>query len=98
MKRTKVLFWGDYCCSTGFSTVSSNIWKRLIATGKYDLDVVGINYSGDPYDRQKFPGNVYTAMSALNLQPPYNEPYGRQKLLDILGNGGGWGRKGVQRV
>lgn len=87
MKRTKVLFWGDYCCSTGFSTVSSNIWKRLIETGKYELDVLGINYSGDPYDRSKFPGNVYTAMSALNLQPPYNEPYGRQKLLDILGSG-----------
>jgi glycosyltransferase involved in cell wall biosynthesis len=87
MEKIKVLAWGDFCCSTGFSTVMSNIWKRLDATGKYDLDVVGINYSGDPYDKEKFPGNVFTAMSALNLKPPYNDPYGRQKLLDILSAG-----------
>jgi len=86
MEKIKVLMWADYCCSTGFSCVSSNIWQRLMKTGKYELDVVGINYSGDPYDTEKFPGNVYTAMSGLNLQPPYNEPYGRQKLLDILGS------------
>lgn len=81
----KVLALGDYCCSTGFSTVMSNIMRQLHATGKYDIDVVGINYDGNPYDTDKFPGKVYPALSIANMH--LNDPYGRQKALDLLGAG-----------
>ena len=63
-KKIKLLFFGDTPSgNTGFSTVSKNILKRLYATGKYDITVVGINYFGDPHD---LPYKIYPA--AYNQQ------------------------------
>lgn len=84
MSKTKLLMWGDYCVSTGFGTVMSNIARELHKTGRYDIDVVGINYSGDPYDTERWPGRVWPAMSAVNLQGNYGDPFGRQRFLDRL--------------
>lgn len=87
-EKIKVLAWGDYCCSTGFATVMSNIMMNLDATGKYDIDVLGINYSGDPYNEERFPGNVYPAMpGAMMPGTPYSDVFGRQRLLDMMGSG-----------
>lgn len=86
--KIKLLAWGDYCCSTGFGTVMSNIMRELEKTGKYDITVVGINYSGDPYDNEKWPGKIYPAMPGLMAQAgPYADVYGRQRLCDLLGTG-----------
>ena len=87
MSKARVLAWGDYCCATGFATVMSNIMRQLEATGKYDIDVVGINYDGGVYDRERFPGNVWPAISALRMQGPYADYHGRQVFLDKLGSG-----------
>ncbi len=57
-EKVKLLLYGDYCCATGFAQVLGNIARELHATGKYDIDVIAINYSGDPVDREKWPGNV----------------------------------------
>lgn len=84
-EKIKVLALGDYACTTGFATVMSNIMQQLHNTGKYDIDVVSINYTGDPYDQAKYPGNVYPAMNIANMH--HNDPYGRQKFLDMLGTG-----------
>ena len=85
-QKIKILAWGDYCCSTGFGTVMSNIMRELHKTGKYEIDVLGINYSGDPYDHEKWPGNVYPAMPGIMAQAgPYADVYGRQRLCDLLG-------------
>ena len=84
MAKARILAYGDYCCSTGFATVMSNILRELHATGKYDIDVVGINYDGGPYDTQKFPGNVWPAISALRQQGPYGDLHGRQVFLDMI--------------
>jgi len=46
--KIKVLALCDYTCSTGFGQVAKNIWQNLYTTGKYELDVVGINYFCDP--------------------------------------------------
>lgn len=83
--KIRVLALGDYCCTTGFATVMSNIMRQLHATGKYDIDVVGINYTGDPYDHDIYPGKVYPAMNIANMHA--NDPYGRQRVLDMLGTG-----------
>lgn len=84
MAKARILAYGDYCCSTGFATVMSNILRELHATGKYDIDVVAINYDGGPYDTEKFPGNVWPAISALRQQGPYGDLHGRQVFLDMI--------------
>lgn len=85
-EKIKILAWGDYCCSTGFGTVMSNIMRELDKSGKYDIDVLGINYTGDPYDKEKWPGNVYPAMPGVMSQAgPYADVYGRQRLCDLIG-------------
>ena len=85
-RKIKILAWGDYCCSTGFGTVMSNIMRELHKTGRYEIDVLGINYSGDPYDEEKWPGRVYPAMPGLmSAAGPYADVYGRQRLCDLIG-------------
>ena len=86
MAKARVLAWGDYCCSTGFATVMSNIMRELDKTGKFEIDVIGINYDGGVYDRERFPGNVWPAISALRMQGAYADYHGRQVFLDFLGS------------
>lgn len=86
--KTKLLLYGDYCCATGFAQVLGNIARQLHATGKYEIDVLGINYSGDPYDREKWVGEVFPAMPGGMMNAgPYGDVYGRQRLLDLMGTG-----------
>jgi len=84
MAKTRVLAWGDYACGTGFGTVMRNIMGSLEASGKYDIDVVGVNYDGGPYDTAKWPGRLWPAISALRTQGPYGDVFGRQVFLDRL--------------
>lgn len=87
-EKTKLLLYGDYCCATGFGQVLGNIARQLYATGKYEIDVLGINYSGDPYDRDKWVGEVFPAMPGGMMNAgPYGDVYGRQRLLDLMGTG-----------
>jgi glycosyltransferase involved in cell wall biosynthesis len=69
-----------YCdsptCATGFGTVSRNVFEGLHNTGKYDIDVLGINYWGDPHD---FPYRIWP--TGTNAQ---KDPYGRQKVLNMI--------------
>jgi len=83
--KINVLVLADYACTTGFATVASNVMRQLHNTGKYDIDVIGINYTGDPYDHDKFPGTVYPALNIANMH--VGDPYGRQKLVDMAGSG-----------
>lgn len=86
--KPNILIWGDYCCATGFATVLGNIARQLHKTGKYELDVLAINYSGDPRDNEKWPGNVWPAMpGGLMNAGAYGDVYGRQRLLDLMGSG-----------
>lgn len=86
--KTNILLYGDYCCATGFGMVLGNIARQLYATGKYEIDVLGINYSGDPYDREKWVGEVFPAMPGGMMNAgAYGDVYGRQRLLDLMGTG-----------
>lgn len=85
--KSRLLAWGDYNCATGFGQVMSNIMMELDRVGKYEIDVIGINHSGDPYDHERWPGRVWPAMSCRNVDGPYLDMHGRQRLLDRLGTG-----------
>jgi glycosyltransferase involved in cell wall biosynthesis len=84
MSKIRILAWGDYACSTGFGTVMRNIMTELNKTTKYEIDVVGVNYDGGPYDTKKWPGTLWPAISALRTQGPYGDVFGRQVFLDLL--------------
>jgi len=69
-----------YCdsptCATGFGTVSRNIFEGLQATGRYQVDVLGINYWGDPH---QFPYRIWP--TGTNAQ---KDPYGRKKICSMI--------------
>jgi len=73
MKKIKILCYCDSpTVATGFGTVSRNVLAQLYATGRYEIDIFGINHHGDPYD---FP---YRIWPASDYQA--GDPYGRRKF------------------
>jgi glycosyltransferase involved in cell wall biosynthesis len=69
---------------TGFANVCREILTNLHKTGLYAFDIVGINYDGSPHD---LPFKIYPAVNGLMQDPKYREPYGRQRFLDMIGEG-----------
>lgn len=79
-EKIKVLAYMDSpTAATGFATVSRNILMGLYNTGRYDVDVYGINYWGDPHD---FPFRIWPAGAG----DPNKDPYGRQKAVNMIPN------------
>jgi len=76
-KKIKVFAYCDSpTCATGFATVSRNIFEGLYNTGRYEIDVFGINYWGDPHN---FPYRVWPAGTNND-----RDPYGRQKAVNMI--------------
>jgi glycosyltransferase involved in cell wall biosynthesis len=76
-KKIKVLAYADSPTSaTGFSTVSRNIFEALYKTGRYEIDILGINYWGDPHN---FPYKIWPA--GINND---RDPYGRKKVANMI--------------
>lgn len=65
--------------ATGFAQVSRNVLNGLHKTGKYEIEVMGINYFGDYYDREKFPYAIYPAMPQ-----GWQDMYGRDRVMAAL--------------
>jgi len=87
--KIKVLWYSEFFCNTGFANVAHNIVKNLIKSGKYDIDVVGLHYFGEPYDHEEWPIRVFPShMPALSHIQAYNDYLGRQRTLDLLAAGG----------
>lgn len=79
-KKIKILALCDSpTAATGFAQVSRNVLRGLAKTGKYEIDVIGINYTGDFYDREAHPYNIYPAMPQ-----GWDDIYGRARLLNAL--------------
>lgn len=77
LPKIKVLAYCDSpTCATGFGTVSRNIFEGLHNTGRYQIDVLGINYWGDPHN---FPYRIWP--TGTNAQ---KDPYGRKKICSML--------------
>lgn len=78
-KKLKILFYGDSpTVATGFGTVSQNILTGLYMTGKYDIDIFGVNYWGDPKEPYTKMFNIYPA--GMNNE---RDPYGRKKFMEM---------------
>jgi glycosyltransferase involved in cell wall biosynthesis len=74
--KIKVLAYQDSPTSaTGFSTVSRNILTGLYNTGRYHIDILGINYWGDPHN---FPFRIWPTGTGSK------DPYGRQKVFNMI--------------
>lgn len=76
-QKIKVLAYCDApTCATGFGTVSRNILSGLHATGKFDIDILGINFWGDPHN---FPFRIWP--TGVNGE---RDPYGRKKVFGMI--------------
>jgi len=76
-KKIRVLAYCDSpTCATGFGTVSRNIFEALYKTGKYEIDILGINYWGDPHT---FPYRIWP--TGTNQ---HRDPYGREKAMGMI--------------
>lgn len=76
-KKTKILFYGDGPqVATGFGTVTRNILVPLYNTGKYDIEVLGINYWGEPHE---FPFPTWPVGTN-----PDRDPYGRKQVQERI--------------
>lgn len=77
--KIKVLAYCDSpTCATGFGTVSRNILEALYKTGRYEINVLGINYWGDPHN---FPYRIWPVGTN-----PERDPYGRKKICNMIVN------------
>jgi len=77
LPKIKVLAYCDTpSCATGFGTVSRNILVPLYKTGKYQIDVLGINYWGDPHP---FPFRIWPTGTNAD-----KDPYGRKKICNMI--------------
>ena len=76
-KKKKIIFYGDSpTCATGFGQVSRNILPALLSSGRYEVDILGINYWGDPHS---YPFKIWPM--AVN---GHRDPYGRERLQQHL--------------
>lgn len=71
-----VAFCDTPSCATGFGTVSRNIFEGLYMSGKYNIDVLGINYWGNPHP---FPYRIWP--TGTNAE---QDPYGRKKVCNMI--------------
>ena len=80
-KKIRLAFYGDSpTCTTGFATVSRNILMGLHATNRFDIEVYGVNYWGEPHD---FPFNIWPLCYNNDLNGQ-SDPFGRIKMLELL--------------
>jgi hypothetical protein len=80
----KILAYGDSpVVPSGFGTVMRNLFGILGKTGRYEIDLFGINDRGNWKDPARYPYHVYQA-----LPPGETDPYGRSRFVDVLRGGG----------
>lgn len=66
-------------CATGFAQVAKNVLWELYQTGLYDIDIIGLNHYGDPYDLGKYPYYIVPANAGGHL-----DFYGMTRLANVL--------------
>lgn len=79
-KPISILVWADSpATSTGFATVIKNIFYPLAMTGRYDIDIIGVNDRGGFKDPNKHPYRIYPAR--VSIQTDGGDYYGRDRLI-----------------
>jgi glycosyltransferase involved in cell wall biosynthesis len=81
-KPIKLLCYFDYKCTTGFSTVSTNVLRGIKKQfdGVLYTDIVAINYLGQDYKTQ----DGRTAVFSAKNNDPDSDPFGRKFFLKML--------------
>ena len=83
-KKIKILVVGDSpACATGFGNVIHGIFKPLVETGRYEVDIFGINDRGGWKDSKEYPYRIWPAM----LPGIQDDVYGRARFINILRGG-----------
>ena len=84
-EKIRILAWGDtVACSTGFGTVMKGIFVNLAKTGKYEIDIIGINDTGDYKDPKKYPNmRIYPALPGTSMSRDF---HGRARLVNAVLN------------
>lgn len=89
--KKKILWFSDSpTCVTGFGNVARNLLKEIFADNKYQLTVIGINYSGEPFDQEEYPYLKPDKNSSLDgLWPAMHQGdvYGLVKLIEFIKRG-----------
>lgn len=82
--KKRILVLGDTpTCATGFATVIRNILEQLHKTGKYEIDVIGINQFESWYDQKKYPYRIFRAA----VEGKSGDLFGRPRLnMALSGN------------
>ena len=75
MKKRILAYMDSPSVKTGFGRVAGNVLDILYKTGKYDIDVFGINYHGTPH---QFPYRIWPAADYQE-----NDPYGRKRFFNF---------------
>lgn len=86
-RKIKVLFYGDFLQSTGFGNVAMNLLRRLNKTGKYQFEVLAINYDGTPINDPESRYYEFKDMvihPAANLLKGQTDFMGTHKLVEML--------------
>lgn len=83
-RNIRILCWMDSpAVSTGFATVARGIFKTLGQTGKYDIDIIGVNDRGGWKDFAEHPYRIYPAKIGTEIDGDY---FGRPRLISsVLG-------------
>jgi len=84
-RKIRVLAWIDSpICVTGFSTVARGILNNLAATGRYAIDIIGINDTGGWKNPETYPYRIWPARIAND--EGIGDFHGRPRLVaSILG-------------
>jgi hypothetical protein len=79
-RKIKILVYGDSpATATGFSKVVKEIFTPLGKSGKYDIDIFGINDRGGWKDPEKYPYKIY-----MTMPPGTMDVYGKARFLNII--------------
>ena len=86
-KKIKILWYSDFLRHTGFGNVAENLIRRLLKTGNYEFEVVGINHDGRPYN---FPASDYYDLKDVPVWPAFTpadgDMFGKRKIKDFIEN------------
>lgn len=81
--KINILAWTDCpTTTTGFGVVARYVLDGLYRTGKYNIDVLAINFFDDLHNMDRSPYHIYPA----RLDNP-KDPYGKKTFLKLLQSG-----------
>lgn len=73
--KLKVLWIGDAVAQTGFARVTHGVCDRMHASGSVDVNVLGVNYRGDPH---RWPYKIFPAVIG-------GDPWGVGRVQPLVG-------------